>query len=223
MIDNPATALSGGQKKLLEIGRALMAEPRLVLLDEPTAGVNPTLQNEIGERLLELPRRGITVLLIEHHMRVVMGVSDRICVLNFGKRIADSFQDMMWIEPIWKMMWSNKALLAVLWEMFPNHPNLLPAYFEPHGTSYVKKPKLAREGANVSVVRDGKSLVETAGDYGDEGYIYQELLDLPNFDGNYPVLGCWIVDGEPAGMGIREGGLVTNNTARFVPHVFQSR
>ncbi len=66
LIDNPATALSGGQKKLLEIGRALMAEPRLVLLDEPTAGVNPTLQNEIGERLLELPRRGITVLLIEH-------------------------------------------------------------------------------------------------------------------------------------------------------------
>ena len=56
LIDNPATALSGGQKKLLEIGRALMAEPRLVLLDEPTAGVNPTLQNEIGERLLELPR-----------------------------------------------------------------------------------------------------------------------------------------------------------------------
>ena len=56
MVDNPATALSGGQKKLLEIGRALMAEPRLVLLDEPTAGVNPTLQNEIGERLLELPQ-----------------------------------------------------------------------------------------------------------------------------------------------------------------------
>ena len=75
----------------------------------------------------------------------------------------------------------------------------------------------------VLLTPDGKSLVETAGDYGDEGYIYQELLDLPNFDGNYPVLGCWIVDGEPAGMGIREGGLVTNNTARFVPHVFQSR
>ena len=55
LIDNPATALSGGQKKLLEIGRALMAEPKLVLLDEPTAGVNPTLQNEIGEQLLELP------------------------------------------------------------------------------------------------------------------------------------------------------------------------
>src|SRR5258707_14534328 len=63
LIDNPATALSGGQKKLLEIGRALMAAPKLVLLDEPTAGVNPTLRNEIAQRLLELPRRGLAVLL----------------------------------------------------------------------------------------------------------------------------------------------------------------
>ncbi len=78
LIDNPAaTALSGGQKKLLEIGRALMAEPRLVLLDEPTAGVNPTLQNEIGERLLELPRRGITVLLIEHDMGFIANLAIR--------------------------------------------------------------------------------------------------------------------------------------------------
>ena len=89
LIDNPATALSGGQKKLLEIGRALMAEPRLVLLDEPTAGVNPTLQNEIGERLLELPRRGITVLLIEHDMSLVMQIAQRIVVLDFGRKIAE--------------------------------------------------------------------------------------------------------------------------------------
>ena len=68
VIDNKVTALSGGQKKLLEIGRALMAEPRLVLFDEPTAGVNPTLQNEIGEQLLELVSEGMTVLLIEHDM-----------------------------------------------------------------------------------------------------------------------------------------------------------
>jgi len=89
LIDNPATALSGGQKKLLEIGRALMAEPRLVLLDEPTAGVNPTLQNEIGERLLELPKRGITVLLIEHDMKFVMSLCDRILVLDYGIKIAE--------------------------------------------------------------------------------------------------------------------------------------
>ena len=84
LIDNPATALSGGQKKLLEIGRALMAEPRLVLLDEPTAGVNPTLQNEIGERLLELPRRGITVLLIEHDMGFIAQLCDPVIVMAEG-------------------------------------------------------------------------------------------------------------------------------------------
>ncbi len=85
LIDNPATALSGGQKKLLEIGRALMAEPRLVLLDEPTAGVNPTLQNEIGERLLELPKRGITVLLIEHDMGFIAHLCDPVIVMAEGR------------------------------------------------------------------------------------------------------------------------------------------
>ena len=85
LIDNPATALSGGQKKLLEIGRALMAEPRLVLLDEPTAGVNPTLQNEIGERLLELPRRGISVLLIEHDMGFIAHLCDPVIVMAEGQ------------------------------------------------------------------------------------------------------------------------------------------
>jgi len=85
LIDNPATALSGGQKKLLEIGRALMAEPRLVLLDEPTAGVNPTLQNEIGERLLELPRRGITVLLIEHDMGFIARLCNPVIVMAEGQ------------------------------------------------------------------------------------------------------------------------------------------
>jgi branched-chain amino acid transport system ATP-binding protein len=85
LIDNPATALSGGQKKLLEIGRALMAEPKLVLLDEPTAGVNPTLQNEIGERLLELPKRGITVLLIEHDMGFIAHLCDPVIVMAEGQ------------------------------------------------------------------------------------------------------------------------------------------
>src|SRR5215216_3119647 len=73
LIDNPATALSGGQKKLLEIGRAL------------TAGVNPTLQNEIGERLLELPRRGITVLLIEHDMGFIARLCNPVIVMAEGQ------------------------------------------------------------------------------------------------------------------------------------------
>ena len=85
LIDNPATALSGGQKKLLEIGRALMAEPKLILLDEPTAGVNPTLQNEIGERLLDLPKRGIAVLLIEHDMGFIAQLCRPVIVMAEGQ------------------------------------------------------------------------------------------------------------------------------------------
>jgi len=70
-------------------------------------------------------------------------------------------------------------------------------------------------------VKDGKTLAGTEGDYGHEGFVYQELFDLPDYDGNRPVLGSWIVDGDPAGMGIREDGLITGNTARFVPHIFE--
>jgi ABC-type branched-subunit amino acid transport system ATPase component len=93
LIDNPATALSGGQKKLLEIGRALMAEPKLVLLDEPTAGVNPTLQNEIGERLLELPKRGISVLLIEHDMSFIAQLCDPVIVMAEGQVLTEGTFD----------------------------------------------------------------------------------------------------------------------------------
>jgi len=93
LIDNPATALSGGQKKLLEIGRALMAEPRLVLLDEPTAGVNPTLQNEIAERLLELPRRGISVLLIEHDMGFIAQLCNPVIVMAEGQVLTEGTFD----------------------------------------------------------------------------------------------------------------------------------
>jgi ABC-type branched-subunit amino acid transport system ATPase component len=89
LIDNQAIALSGGQKKLLEIGRALMAEPKLVLLDEPTAGVNPTLQNEIGERLLELPKRGISVLLIEHDMSFIAQLCDPVIVMAEGQVLTE--------------------------------------------------------------------------------------------------------------------------------------
>ncbi len=139
----------------------------------------------------------------------------------FGPHIAESYDAMDWIEPVWKMMLSNKAILPVLWELFPGHPNLLPCFYERQGATYVKKPLLGREGANVSVEKDGRVLAETAGAYGGEGYVYQELVELPDYGGNRPVIGSWIVDGEPAGMGIREDGLITGNTARFVPHVFE--
>ncbi|MEU5638897.1 glutathionylspermidine synthase family protein [Streptomyces milbemycinicus] len=126
----------------------------------------------------------------------------------------------LWIEPAWKMLLSNKALLAVLWELFPGHPNLLPAYLDgprelARTTGYVAKPLLGREGAGVTVHRAGAEPVVR-----DEACCYQELAPLPDFDGNRVVLGTWVVEGESAGLGIRESaGLITDEYARFLPHV----
>jgi branched-chain amino acid transport system ATP-binding protein/neutral amino acid transport system ATP-binding protein len=85
----PAAALSGGQKKLLEIGRALMAHPRLLLLDEPVAGVNPTLAREIGEHLRALVADGISVLLIEHHMDTIAALCDPVIVMAEGRHLRE--------------------------------------------------------------------------------------------------------------------------------------
>jgi len=126
------------------------------------------------------------------------------------------------IEPPWKMLLSNKAILPILWEMFPGHPNLLAASFEPgrFATDYVKKPLYSREGANVSI-RAGGEIVEAPGEYGAEGFIWQAYHALPQFDGNHTVIGSWIVGEEPAGIGIREDSSpITRNSSRFVPHYF---
>jgi ABC-type branched-subunit amino acid transport system ATPase component len=87
VVDNAVTALSGGQKKLVEIGRALMAEPRIILLDEPMAGVNPTLAGEIAEHLLALRADGITVCLVEHDMALVRRLCDPVIVLAEGRTL----------------------------------------------------------------------------------------------------------------------------------------
>jgi glutathionylspermidine synthase len=129
----------------------------------------------------------------------------------------------LFLEPIWKMIWSNKAILPILWELYPNHKNLLEASFEPNEArpGWVRKPILGREGANVEIWHKDRSFTSTKGSYGDEGYVYQELYNLPNYSGKYPVIGSWSVDGESCGIGIREDGLITGNTANFVPHVIE--
>ena len=93
--DNRAIDLSGGQKKLLELGRALMAEPKLIMLDEPAAGINPTLARKLGEHILALKARGITFLIIEHNMGLVAALCDHVVVLVQGKPFAEGrFTDL---------------------------------------------------------------------------------------------------------------------------------
>lgn len=84
-----AEALSYGDQRRLEIARALASEPRLLLLDEPAAGMNPREKGVLNELILSIRERGVTVLLIEHDMKVVMGISDRVVVLDHGEKIAD--------------------------------------------------------------------------------------------------------------------------------------
>ncbi|MGE5169344.1 MAG: ABC transporter ATP-binding protein [Rudaea sp.] len=89
VLNRPASSLSGGQKKLLEIGRVLMADPKIVLLDEPVAGVNPSLTREIAGHLRRLVDEGLTVLLIEHHMDTIAALCDRVVVLAGGRNLAE--------------------------------------------------------------------------------------------------------------------------------------
>lgn len=88
-----AGAISGGQQKLVELARALMADPSILLLDEPGAGVNPALLDTIVDRIVELNKRGLTFLIIEHNMDFVMSLCDEIVVMAMGKVIAQGSPD----------------------------------------------------------------------------------------------------------------------------------
>ena len=128
-----------------------------------------------------------------------------------------------WIEPPWKLALSNKGLLAVLWEMFPGHPSLLETYFEDDpraaalGAGAVRKPLLGREGVGIAVAGGPPA---RPGPYGAEGFVVQALCPPPDFGGNRPVIGSWVVAGQACGIGVREdSSAITGNAARFVPHI----
>jgi glutathionylspermidine synthase len=142
---------------------------------------------------------------------------------EFGQYLAAA--PTLWIEPAWKMLLSNKGILPLLWELYPGHPNLLAAYVDGPGAmeSWVRKPLLGREGANIAMHRPEGDL-ETGGEYGAEGFVYQELARISSFDGKYPVIGSWLIGHEPgnaaAGVGIRESDTpITDNFSQFVPHL----
>ncbi|KQO98922.1 glutathionylspermidine synthase family protein [Leifsonia sp. Leaf264] len=146
---------------------------------------------------------------------------------QFAGFLEPSKDNTQWVEPLWKMLLSNKQLLVVLWEMFPNHPNLLATYESPEklrGTPHVSKPRLGREGANVTVYKgDGSVDVAQPGAYGEEGFIFQKRANLARLNGKTVIIGSWVVGETPAGIDIREtSGPITGDLAEFVPHFIEN-
>ncbi|AOM42264.1 glutathionylspermidine synthase family protein [Xenorhabdus hominickii] len=140
----------------------------------------------------------------------------------FSTKLADA--GVRWLEPAWKSIISNKALLPMLWKMFPNHPNLLPAYFADERPSdmdsYVIKPLFSREGANIRIIENGREVASADGPYGEEGMIVQQFHSLPKFGDSYTLIGSWLVDDQSAGICVREDReLITQDLSRFYPHI----
>lgn len=140
----------------------------------------------------------------------------------FAAWLLESFDSIRWLEPPWKMILSNKAILPVLWELFPNHENLLAAAYERLDGPCVRKPIFGREGAAVMILPQGAEEPPYTPPTPYAGpCVYQALSPLPNFGGYYPLIGSWMVNGYACGIGIREDRTaITGNKSRFVPHVF---
>ena len=143
---------------------------------------------------------------------------------EFGKNVPTS--GVRFIEPPWKAVLSNKGFLPLLWEMFEGHPNLLPTYFEGDpdagmlNDAFVRKPLLSRQGANIEIIQGSRPKIGNDGPYGGKGHIIQAFNPLPEIDGNYPLIGCWLVASKAVGMCIREDPtLITGKDACFIPHV----
>lgn len=138
---------------------------------------------------------------------------------EFGEHLP--FSKTRLLEPLWKSIMSNKYMLKILSDLFPDSNFILKCSDSPlESGSYCKKPIYSREGANVTLVKGSSILEKSEGEYGEEGYIYQELVEIEAHDGMYPVIGSWIVGGVSCGMGIRENSSrITDNMSYFAPHI----
>lgn len=142
---------------------------------------------------------------------------------EFGAHLLTS--NTQWLEPAWKMLLSNKGILPLLWQKYPNHPNLLPAFFEtaqsePLSSGWVRKPLYSREGANIELIDTFGQRLKVDGPYDDSGYVRQAFHALPKFGDSYTLIGSWVVGDSAAGIGIREDdSLITKDTSRFLPHI----
>lgn len=138
-----------------------------------------------------------------------------------GAHALASLATTTWVEPLWKLLVSSKGVLPLLWELFPDHPNLLPAHLDgPRElTNWARKPLFGREGSNVALHTD-QGDIERPGPYATQRMVYQQLGPLPDFGGGHAVVGSWIVGHHPCGIGIRESvDLITDERQVFLPHL----
>jgi glutathionylspermidine synthase len=146
---------------------------------------------------------------------------------EFAPHAIDTYPSTRWIEPIWKMLLSNKGILPILWQLYPNHELLLESHFADEAgtapatlTNYVRKPLMSREGANITLVRDSAAIATTPGPYNGR-QIVQALAPDAVFDHRHTVLGLWMIDQDCCGLGVRESfNPITDNLSSFVPHFF---
>lgn len=131
------------------------------------------------------------------------------------------------IEPLWKVIMSSKLFLAYMYKYFPECEYLLETYKMSEnkiGTRNVCiKPYYSREGENIRLYGPvGETIEETDGSYKDNLMIVQRIFKLPDFDGNHPVIGSWVIGGVPSGIGIRETKtFITDNMSMFIPHIIK--
>ena len=141
---------------------------------------------------------------------------------DLGGALLTSLATTSWVEPLWKLVLGSKAVLPVLWELFPDSPYLLPAYADgPHGmAAYATKPLMGREGSNVTLVRPG-GVVATEGPYADDPTVWQELAELPQLaPGRHVVVGSWVAGHVACGLTFRESATpITDERQVFVPHL----
>ncbi len=144
---------------------------------------------------------------------------------EFGPHALATYPVVRWIEPIWKMLLSNKGILPILWQLYPNHELLLESHFADDRNAaalknYVRKPLISREGANITLIRDNAAVVSTEGPYNGK-QIVQALAPSAIFENRHTILGLWMIDQDCCGMGVRESfSPITGNLSSFVPHFF---
>ena len=121
---------------------------------------------------------------------------------EFGPHALATYTAVRWIEPIWKMLLSNKGILPILWQLYPNHELLLESHFDPPGTmrDYIRKPLMSREGANITLVRDNATVVSTPAPT-TANKSTRPSPPTAVFDNRHTVLGLWMIDQDCCGMG----------------------